>query len=294
MKTLVAILLILLAVPQALIAGPPAFGVVRTPAPVLNSADFRAVFGGGNGRSLKTDRCGQVRELEYIALPGTALTILGELKRGSDTLYRVQIDDYPVRDTIPLFIDSRSVELRNQAPPPRSRTLTDRAEIITALRGVIGKGYVWGGNIPGGIPELAKWYYHLATGDDLPRLTLAGLDCSGLLYHASGGWTPRNTEQLISYGRSVSVAGKSAAAIAAIAEPLDLIVWKGHVIIVLDRETVIESRLECGKPGNGGVTTTPLKHRLREIMRTRRPADVWPHDRSSKDVFVVRRWYGPQ
>ncbi|MDO9309301.1 MAG: glycoside hydrolase, partial [Deltaproteobacteria bacterium] len=62
--------------------------------------------------------------------------------------------------------------------------------------------------------------------------------------------------------------------------------------IVLDRETVIESRLECGKTGNGGVVLTPLAQRLREIMRTRRPIDAWPTGSRSKDAFVVRRWYG--
>jgi hypothetical protein len=74
-------------------------------------------------------------------------------------------------------------------------------------------------------------------------------------------------------------------------EPLDLIVWNGHVLIVLDRQTVIESRLECGKNGNGGVMTTVLKQRLTEIMRTRRPVDSWPTAGKQRDVFVVRRWF---
>jgi hypothetical protein len=75
-------------------------------------------------------------------------------------------------------------------------------------------------------------------------------------------------------------------------EPLDLIVWNGHVIIVLDRDTVIESRLECEKPGRGGVVTTPLHQRLREILQTRRPMDQWPAAGKQRDIFVVRRWYG--
>jgi hypothetical protein len=88
------------------------------------------------------------------------------------------------------------------------------------------------------------------------------------------------------------VAGKSAAELAGLLEPLDLIVWNGHVIIVLDRETAIESRLECGRPGNGGVVTTPLKQRLAEIMRTRRPVDAWPAGSKPGNIFVVRRWFG--
>jgi cell wall-associated NlpC family hydrolase len=144
-----------------------------------------------------------------------------------------------------------------------------------------------------GVLELFDRYYTSPT--PVPhrgRLSLAGLDCSGLLYQATGGWTPRNTSQLLAYGTGVNVAGKSAAELAALLEPLDLVVWNGHVLIVLDRETIIESRLECGNKGNGGVVMTPLQRRLTEIMRTRRPVNSWPVAGKQKDVFVVRRWYG--
>jgi hypothetical protein len=65
------------------------------------------------------------------------------------------------------------------------------------------------------------------------------------------------------------------------------------VIIVLDRDTTIESRLECGKPGNSGVVTAPLHQRLAEITRTRRPLDSWPIAGKKRDVFVVQRWIAP-
>ena len=118
------------------------------------------------------------------------------------------------------------------------------------------------------------------------------MDCSGLLYQATGGWTPRNTSQLVSYGTGVVVEGKDAREIAESLKPLDLIVWGGHVIIVLDRNTAIESRLRCGRPANGGVVTTPLQQRLSEIMRTRRPVDAWPARGKQEGIFVVRRWFG--
>jgi hypothetical protein len=73
---------------------------------------------------------------------------------------------------------------------------------------------------------------------------------------------------------------------------LDLIVWNGHVIIVLDRDTVIESRLACGRPGNGGRVPTSLFQRLEPHRPTRRPADKWPGEGRRQGVFVVRRWYG--
>jgi len=270
------------------------YGVARSAAPVLNSPAFSSVFGGVEGKALKTDRCGQVRELEFIALPGTVFSIRGESRDGAAKVFRVETDDYPMPAEAKLFVDGRFIELREDKPEARARKLPPAAEIVSALKASIGSPYVWGGNLQGGVPELIDMFY----GSGVPvaarrRLTLAGLDCSGLLYQATGGWTPRNTSQLVSHGRSVKITAKQPDDIARVLEPLDLIVWNGHVIIVLDRDTVIESRLECGKAGNGGVVTTPLGQRLREIMRTRRPVDEWPAVGRQRDVFVVRRWFFP-
>jgi hypothetical protein len=264
MRTL---LLVLCACCFSVLADAAPYGVARSPAPVLNTAAFSSVFGGIDGKTLKTDRCGQVRELEFIALPGTVFSIRGESRDGAATVFRVETADYPVPAGVKLYVDSRFIELREDKP-------------------------VWGGNLQGGVPELMKMFYRNGLPDAVwSQLTLAGLDCSGLLYQASGGWTPRNTSQLVSYGRPVQVAGKTAEALAGLLEPLDLIAWSGHVIIVLDRETAIESRLECGKRGNGGVMTSNLSKRLVEIMRTRRPVDTWPAAGKQRDVFVVRRWF---
>jgi hypothetical protein len=288
MRTLLLVLCIFCcAVP----AGAAPYGVARSHAPVLNTSLFSSIFGGTDGKTLKTDRCGQVRELEFIALPGTVFSIRGEIRDGATTVFRVETDDYPLPAGTKLYVDSRCIELREEKPLPRTVKLPPAKEIIAALTASVGCPYVWGGNVQGGVAGLMKMFY----GGEVPaaarqRLTLAGLDCSGLLYQATGGRTPRNTSQLISFGKAVPVAGKSLEDIVGRLEPLDLIVWNGHVLIVLDRETVIESRLECGKPGNGGVMTTPLKQRLTEIMQTRRPVDQWPAAGKQRDIFVVRRW----
>ena len=270
------------------------YGVTLRPAPVLNTAAFRSIFGGSNGKTLKRDRCGQVRELEFIALPGTAFNILGESRDGAAKIFQVETDDYPVAAGAKLYVDSRFIELRAEKPISRARSLPAAADIIIALKAAIGSPYVWGGNIQDGVAELTGLFYDGSVPAAARReLTLSGLDCSGLLYQATGGLTPRNTSQLVSYGRAVRIAGKTSEAIAGLLEPLDLIVWSGHVLIVLDRNTVIESRLECGKKGNGGVMTTALRQRLTEIMRTRQPADQWPAAGKQRDVFVVRRWLYP-
>lgn len=267
-------------------------GVARIPSPVLNSPEFNSIFGGKDGSSLKTDRCGQVRELEYVALPETVFKILRDMKRSKGTIYQVETDEYLAPAGIRLYVDSRFIDLQNSEPQLRKRFLPPREQVLATLQKSVGTPYVWGGNVRAGVPELLQYFYRNISSSGSERLTLAGLDCSGLLYYATDGWTPRNTSQLISFGQPVNIKGKNAEEIVRLLEPLDLIVWNGHLLIVLDRLTIIESRLECGKPGNGGVVTSSLQKRLSDIMRTRRPLDDWPTAGKSNGFFVVRRWYG--
>lgn len=277
------------------LCGAASCGVARSATPVLNSPAFSDIFGGPDGRSLKTDRCGQVRQMEFIALPGTVFRLRAQIPTPAATVYRVETDDYPVSSGVPLYVDSRFIEPCGEQPPARIRTLPARERIIAALREAIGSPYVWGGNIRDGVSAMIGTFYPAGAAlDDRTRrrITLAGLDCSGLLYQATGGWTPRNTSQLVSYGTGVAVEGKNAQGIAELLQPLDLIVWNGHVIIVLDRNTAIESRLVCSGPAFGGVVTTPLLQRLTEIMRTRRPLNALPPKGKRQSCFVVRRWFG--
>lgn len=268
------------------------YAVARIAAPVLNSPEFVKVFGGRDGKSLKTDSCGQVREMEFIALPDTVFKVMGRSGSDKHPVYHVETEDYPVSAGTSLYVDGRFLELRKDLPQPRKRSLPPKQEIVDRMIAASGMSYVWGGNVRQGVSELFSFYYQgKFHGKDEKRLALAGLDCSGLLYEATNGWTPRNTSALIRFGESVSVAGKSFSQIAASLEPLDLIVWNGHVLIVLDKQTIIESRLECGKPGNGGVIISSLQQRLGSIMKTRQPANEWPAGGKKKDLFVVRRWY---
>lgn len=264
------------------------YAAAITATPVLNTPDLTSVFGGRSGRQLKTDRCGQVRELEYIALPDTLFRLVGRHRSGTADIYQVESDEYPAPPGGRLYVDGRFLAFGRSAAESRRIALPPLDRILSTLRASAGLRYVWGGNVPEGVPELAQWYFGGGSEGDI----LAGLDCSGLLYNATRGATPRNTSQLIAFGQGVAVAGRSAAEIAKTLLPLDLIVWNGHVIIVLDRQTAIESRLECGKPGNGGVVLTDLTRRIAEVMRTRRPVNAWPEGKKKSDIFVVRRWYG--
>jgi hypothetical protein len=121
--------------------------------------------------------------------------------------------------------------------------------------------------------------------------SMQGLDCSGLLYEATAGWTPRNTSALVAYGSSVRIAGLDADGIVQIVQPLDLIVWKGHVMIVLDRKRLIESRLDC-KGTAGGVTIRNLSEALRRLLVSRLPLNEYEGNNSgAQKGFVIRRWH---
>ena len=292
MNNLLAIIIAVMATICPFSAHAGQYAVARGATPVVNTTAISTIFGGKDGRTLKTDHCGQVRELEFIALPGTLFRVLGELRQGATVVYRVETDDYPAPAGVALYVDRRFVKPSGDPPSRRKRTPPDRETVISLLKVSVGSPYVWGGNVLHGVKELPELFYRGSfPEDEKKRLTLAGLDCSGLLYAATNGWIPRNTSQLVEFGKGLPVAGKGPMELAAMLEPLDLIVWNGHLIIVLDRETTIESRLECAAPGHGGVATRPLRQRLEEIMRKRRPLDAWPKGSKQRDGFVVRRWH---
>lgn len=268
------------------------YAVAVLPTPVLNTSDFASVFGGRDGKTLLVDRQGQIRALEFIALPGTAFRIHGTLRAGGAVVHRVSTDDYPYPTATGYFVDDRFVRLADEPPPPRPRTLSHRDEIIARLLAAQGSRYVWGGNVKGGVPAMTEFFLPAGrlSAETERRWRLQGLDCSGLLYEATNGLTPRNTSGLTNFGRGVPISGLSAGAIRSRLEPLDLIVWKGHVIIVLDRERTIESRLGPVPGGRDGVVVRPLGEVLVEVMRWRTPADRFMDGEGDK-IFVVRRWY---
>lgn len=247
-------------------------------APVLNTPDFAGSFSG----NVKLDPCQGVRPIEFVAMPGTLFSVEAELEKNGVKVLRVASNDYPYPSKTGLYVDARFVEPATGAAREREPRLPGLAQIQERLLSALGRPYVWGGNVKDGVPLLKKYY---PQGDPL-----AGVDCSGLLYQATDGFTPRNTSTLIGYGAPVAVAGLSAEAVAQKLEPLDLLVWNGHVMVVLDGDSIIESRMGCGgKPS--GVMITPKLQLVRQIMKTRKPADSFPQGSAGAKSFVVRRWF---
>jgi hypothetical protein len=246
------------------------FAVARQPVPVFNSAQSARP-----DAVQKKDRCGQVRELEFIALPGTVFRLVA-VATASPQVLQVTTDDYLPPVGTSLYVHAELLEQRLLEPAPRKPQLPRQESLLLRLRSAVGIPYIWGGNLREGVGQEK-------------RRQFAGLDCSGLLYEATDGYTPRNTDQLVQFGSAVEIEGMNAKQLTQQLRPLDLIVWKGHVVIVLDQQNAIESILNCGEAKNG-VIITPLKKRLEDLLRQRKAVNNWPAGIKKAALFVVRRW----
>lgn len=260
------------------------FAVTDSPAPVLNTSDFESVFGGINGNSVKTDEQGLIREIEFIAFEGTIFEISDEIEKDDHKIYEVKTEGYEYGTH--LFIDSRFVKISKERPPAIPKKLPSKEKIYSILDRAVGAKYIWGGNYISGIDKMLQYYSPSGHIDDETKLLwcLKGCDCSGLMYQATGGYTERNTNKLIYDGEPVLIEGLTAEEIADKLKPLDMIVWKGHVIYVYDEITAIQSALS-----KGGVVKTDLIETLKHLMETRTPVN--DYDAGSGERFVVRRWY---
>ncbi len=257
--------------------------VAKLPTPVLNTPRFSSVFGGEDGKTVKVDKSGLIRAMEFIALPGTAFHVIDVYRYKGRDILEVTTKEYPSRNK--LYIDSRFVTL--SAAPPRERTkkLPSMRDITGSMSAMEGSPYMWGGNYCGGIKEMLGFYKPSGPiSKNTERLwTLRGVDCSGLLYEATDGYIPRNTSSLVNYGKGLNISGRTAGDISKILKPLDIIVWSGHVIVVLNDREVIEST------GSGGVKRSGILEKLKKIISEKKPVNDW--NSTSGDRFVVRRWF---
>ncbi len=255
--------------------------------PVLSTPDFDRIYGGKDGSTLAFNKSGLVKELEYVAFPGSVFKIIDEIKNGDHSVYKVTSDEYDiVLNGTDLFIDSRFVELKDTKPERKSIPKPSIDQIYNFFDQCQNADYVWGANNINGVAKMLEFYKPEGKLNQkvFNQWCMKGLDCSGLIYEATNGYTPRNTHQMVTYGKGIIIEGKSVSEIAELLEPLDMIVWKGHVIYVYDKNTTIQSA-----QSEGGVVKKVLISTLNKIMQTRRPANEWSDDKGK--VFVVRRWF---
>lgn len=249
------------------------FAILKSEAPLLSTEDFKNVF----TFPLPLNEDGLLKPVELVAFKGTPLVVV---KQCSEWIFQVEIEGF---SKTPLFADVRFLEMTQELFPLKEKKCPNKNTVLNHLVKLLGNIYIWGGNWDKGIPELLELYPPRQSLDLLSkkRWTLEGLDCSGLLYQVTEGFTPRNTPQLLHFGEGLPIKGLSLEAIAEKLKPLDLIVWLGHIVIVLDTKTIIES--SCSR---GGVVTSDLQERLSLIMQERTPANTWEGHRT----FVIRRF----
>lgn len=217
------------------------FFVTDKPTPVLNTPCFSDVYSG----SLPFDDQHLVRALEYIAFPKRIFKVVNEVE---PNILHVTTSEYSSSGF--LFVDRRFGEIHVEETPLFQREMPSKEVLIERLLSKQGLPYVWGGNWSTGIPEWESFYPPPAQISKFEQAhwSFMGLDCSGLLYEATEGLTPRNTKELMSYGTEVPLTETQA---------LDLIVYPGHVLIALSPDEVIES---WDQPG--GVVVSSLEKRV--------------------------------
>ncbi|HEX2580297.1 MAG TPA: hypothetical protein VHK67_07845 [Rhabdochlamydiaceae bacterium] len=232
--------------------------IAKLPTPIFNTSDIPF-----NHIPLKKDSQGRLIEMEGIALPGTKFRCVGKI---SEHIFTIETEEYP--SAAPLYVDSRFLQKSSDAPN-RIKKLPSIDQILSWMEARVGLRYFWGGNWQAGIPELLDFYPVLKTAsqEDRDDAICRGLDCSGLLYQATNGYTPRNTSGLIHFGKEVPIET---------IKPLDLLVWKGHVVIVRSPTTLIESRI------NRGVVVSPFEKRYPEILSLLKT--------QNKQLYI-RRWH---
>ncbi|MBX7262814.1 MAG: C40 family peptidase [Chitinophagaceae bacterium] len=260
------------------------FAIAINYTPVLNSNNFSTVFGGVNGNQIKLDKQGLIREMEFIAYPKTVFNIVKTIPQKGYNIYEITTNDYPYSNK-KLYIDSRFVKLSKLKPTERVTKLPNQQDILSRMKKLEGFPYMWGGNTPNGVIEMLNLYKPKGTINQTTKnlWILKGVDCSGLIYQATDGFTPRNTSSLVNYGNAVdNIENLNASQIAKLLKPLDLIVWNGHVVVVYNETTTIESTPD------GGVKTTDLTKRLQIILKDKKPVNNW--NNTSGKRFVVRRW----
>lgn len=254
------------------------YAISRSFFPILNTPDFSSIFGGPEGNNMPIDDQGLIRAIESIGFPKTKCKIIAK----NNHIVEIKTDDYPYKGRF--FTDERFLKKAMKQTPQRKRNLPCSKEILKTISSLLGNRYFWGGNCLG-LSEMMHFYPPQDPLSDSMFLnwTLQGFDCSGLMYYASKGTTPRNTYSWVFYGKPVLIEGKSLQEILSILKPLDAILWKGHIIFVQDSSYTIESRV------NKGVIITQLKERFEELLESGKIPQN--HQLKDHNQFLIRRWH---
>ena len=273
------------------------YAVAKYPTPVLHyplgKPFLDKSFGADPYTGLNLDDYQQIDELDFVALSGTVFSILDKVQTGWYTFYQVRTREFAVPSADQwYYIDSRFVDIKQSKPAERKVRLPSLSKIYQNLLSASGTVYVRWGNVPAGIQQLSDFYPSTWQTTDMQKgkKILKWVDCSGLLYWSTDGYTPRNTSELVVYGTGIAIRGLSIDQIIEKVKPLDLITWAGHVMIILNKDFVIESRWFANDAG--GTKIRPLKEVLAETMNNRTASNEYSDPMiNGKKNFVIRHWF---
>jgi hypothetical protein len=260
------------------------YAITQCPTPVFNTPYIATCFGGSDGNTLVLDHAGLMKSVETVLFPHSKIELLERIEQSP--IWKIRTSEYSYKGSY--YIDERFVQFVPVMPASRTISVPKAADIIARLNALVGTRYIWGGTWPEGIDLIAQLYPSRAPLDQLPPLIrdtwkFKGLDCTGLLHYVTNGFTERNSSRLLHFGKAVPIEGFSVDEIISRVNSLDLIVWNGHAVCILDPYSSIESKLS-----EGGVVKFDLRERLSQIMQELRPVDDWRTTDGPR--FVIRRW----
>ncbi len=252
------------------------FAKAFLPTPIFNHFSLEEFLGCRDG-SLSLNPKGRLPFLEMIALEGSLFYLQEKI---TSYVYRAMTNEYPC--PYPLYVDIRSLKLIEKEEE-RKKQCPSLQKIINSLLLQRGRPYLWGGNLGDPLLYMEQWYpspLPLSPYETMIK-TFHGIDCSGLIYFASNGFTPRNTAQMVNYGRQVSIAKGDLSDWHL--QPLDLIIDLGHVAIVIDSSWSIQSKEKTG------VFLIRTKDLIDSLLRKKKPKNEWD-DSIKESIFIIRRW----
>lgn len=247
---------------------------------------------------IKFDNDNVIRELAIVLPKDSIVSIIWKKQIWDITYYIVRDREFDWWKSIHQYItDSRFIDIIETKEPEKDKSLPDKETILQNLKNALWSDYVRWWSYYEWIP-LLKEYYKSDNDNNLSQWEinqkiLKWVDCSWLLYQATNWYTPRNTANLINFWKSLDIKWKSIDEIIELVEPLDLIVWKWHVIIVLDKQHTIESRWR--EDFKWWVEITDIRTRLQEVFETKQPVNKYNFNLTNSDwtenQFVIKRWY---
>ena len=245
---------------------------------------------------LLLDSSNTIDQLGIVLPVWTPVTLIKKIVNWKFTYYEVRTRDFDVwyGENDAYFLDSRFVKLEEHKPDEVIHKVPDMSSIFKTLLAAVDSQYIWWGSYYQWIPEINELY---PTPDDVKLSTweqqykiLQWTDCSWLLWQATNGYTPRTTRSLLTFWDPVAISWFNVDQIVWIVKPLDLIVWAGHVVIILSNEYAIESIWK--KDFEWWVEIVGLKERLEDIFTRRQPVNDWSKSSlPEKQKFVIRRWF---